>query len=190
MNFVFLVVFIACTLLLVVREPAAFLPALLAGVERAVGLCVTLAAVYAVWLGILQAAADAGLLRGMARGMKPLTKRLFRAENGPALEQIAVNLSANLLGMGGAATPAGISAMNLLGAERNAEYSRAMLFVVNCAGVQLFPTTVVSLRAAAGAVSAYDVVLPIFLSSFAALLFGAALVMLVYGRKRGKGSGR
>ena len=190
MNFVFLAVFIACTLLLVVRDPAAFLPALLAGAGRAVGLCVTLAAVYAVWMGILQVAEDAGLLRGMARGMKPLTKRLFRAESGAALEQIAVNLSANLLGMGGAATPAGISAMNLLGAEQNAEYSRAMLFVVNCAGLQLFPTTVVSLRAAAGAVSAYDVVLPIFLSSLAALLFGAALVVLVYGRKRGKGISR
>ena len=116
------------------------------GAERAVSLCITLAAVYAVWLGILQVAEDAGALRGLARGMKPLTKKLFRTENESALEKIVVNLSANLLGMGGAATPAGISAMRLLGAEENARYSRAMLFAVNCAGLQLFPTTVVSLR--------------------------------------------
>ena len=154
MNVLFLVVFIVCTALICVRDPSAFLPALLSGAERAVSLCITLAAVYAVWLGILQVAEDAGALRGLARGMKPLTKKLFRTENESALEKIAVNLSANLLGMGGAATPAGISAMRLLGAEENARYSRAMLFAVNCAGLQLFPTTVVSLRAASGAASA------------------------------------
>lgn len=182
MNVLFLAVFIVCTALICVRDPSAFLPALLAGAERAVSLCITLAAVYAVWLGILQIAEDAGALRGLARGMKPLTKKLFRTENEGALEKIAVNLSANLLGMGGAATPAGISAMHLLGAEENARYSRAMLFAVNCAGLQLFPTTVVSLRAAAGASSAYDVVLPILLSSLCALVLGASLVMLLCGR--------
>lgn len=182
MNVLFLVVFIVCTALICVRDPSAFLPALLSGAERAVSLCITLAAVYAVWLGILQVAEDAGALRGLARGMKPLTKKLFRTENESALEKIAVNLSANLLGMGGAATPAGISAMRLLGAEENARYSRAMLFAVNCAGLQLFPTTVVSLRAAAGAASAYDVVLPILLSSLCALVLGMTLVMLLCGR--------
>lgn len=194
MNILFLAVFIVCTALLCVRDAAAFLPALLAGAERAVTLCITLAAVYAVWLGILQNAEDAGALRGLARGMKPLTKKLFRAENESALEKIAVNLSANLLGMGGAATPAGISAMHLLGAEKDAEYSRAMLFAVNCAGLQIFPTTVVSLRASAGAASAYDVVLPILLSSLCALLAGASLVLFLYGRRSPfgarKGGGR
>ena len=177
-----MVVCTVCTALICVRDPSAFLPALLSGAERAVSLCFTLAAVYAVWLGILQVAEDAGALRGLARGMKPLTKKLFRTENESALEKIAVNLSANLLGMGGAATPAGISAMRLLGAEENARYSRAMLFAVNCAGLQLFPATVVSLRAASGAASAYDVVLPILLSSLCALIMGVSLVMLLCGR--------
>lgn len=184
MNVLFLAVFLLSSALVAVRDPSAFLPALLGGAENAVGLCVTLAAVYAVWLGILKVAEDAGALSGMARGLKPLTKKLFRTRDEESLGQIAVNLSANLLGMGGAATPAGVSAMNLLGRSERAEYSRAMLFVVNCAGLQLFPSTVVSLRAGAGAASAYDVVLPIFLSSLAALLIGAALVALVYGRRR------
>ena len=183
MNVLFLSVFLVCTAMLCVRDPAAFLPALLAGAERAVTLCITLAAVYAVWLGILQVAEDAGVLRGLARGMKPLTGKLFRAEKENALEKIAVNLSANLLGMGGAATPAGISAMRLLGAEKDAQYSRAMLFVVNCSGLQLFPATVVSLRAAAGASSAYDAVLPILLSSLCALVLGVLLVWAVLGRR-------
>lgn len=190
MNVLFVCIFALSSAALLLSDPSAFLPALLSGAEDALRLGATLAAVYTVWLGFLKIAEDARLTRGLAKGLRPVTSRLFRTRNPAALGQIAVNLSANLLGMGGAATPAGISAMNLLGAEQNAEYSRAMLFVVNCAGLQLFPTTVVSLRAAAGAVSAYDVVLPIFLSSLAALLFGAALVVLVYGRKRGKGISR
>ena len=181
MNILFVAVFVLCTVLICAADPAAFLPAILAGGQRAVALCVTLAAVYAVWLGILRVAEDAGALRGMARGLRPLTRRLFRTENDRALERIAVNLSANLLGMGGAATPAGISAMHLLGQDRN-EYARAMLFAVNCAGLQIFPTTVVSLRAASGAASAYDVVLPVLLSSLTALLLGVGLVWLIYGR--------
>lgn len=185
MNFIFFAVFIAAAALLLVRDPAAFLPAMLEGAKNAVGLCVTLAAVYAVWLGILKVAEDAGILRGMARGAKPFLGKLFRTKDDAALEKIAVNVTANFLGMGGAATPAGVSAMNLLGASERARYSRAMLFVFNCAGLQMFPTTIVSLRAAAGAVSAYDIVLPVLLASLSALLFGVAAVMLVYGGKRG-----
>ena len=93
-------------------------------------------------------------------------------------------MSANLLGMGGAATPAGISAMNLLGAAERPDYSRAMLFVVNCAGLQLLPATVISLREKFGAASSYDVILPIFLSSLLSLAVGALLVKLFLGRKR------
>ena len=184
MNVLFLAVFLLSSAALVAEDPAAFLPALLGGAEKAVGLCLTLAAVYTVWLGLLRVAEDSGLLRGMARAVKPVTKKLFRTDDEEALGQIAVNLSANFLGMGGAATPAGVSAMKLLGRSERAEYARAMLFVINCAGLQLFPTTVISLRAGAGAASAYDVFLPILLSSAAALLLGAALVMLVYGRKK------
>ena len=185
MNFLFAAVFLTACALLLARDPAAFLPAMLEGAGNAVRLCVTLAAVYAVWLGILKVAEDAGILRGMARGAKPLLGKLFRTKNAAALEKIAVNVTANFLGMGGAATPAGVSAMNLLGAEKRADYSRAMLFVFNCAGVQLFPATVVSLRAAAGAAAPYDVVLPVLLASLSSLLFGAAAVMLAYGGKRG-----
>lgn len=184
MNVLFLAVFLLSSAALVAEDPAAFLPALLGGAEKAVGLCLTLAAVYTVWLGLLRVAEDSGLLRGMARAVKPVTKKLFRTDDEEALGQIAVNLSANFLGMGGAATPAGVSAMKLLGRSERTEYARAMLFVINCAGLQLFPTTVISLRAGAGAASAYDVFLPILLSSAAALLLGAALVMLVYGRKK------
>ena len=114
----------------------------------------------------------------------PAIEQLLRTRNEKALEQVAVNLSANFFGMGGAATPAGISAMNLLGADKDSEFSRAMFFAVNCSGVQLFPATALALRVQAGAENPYSILLPAYLSELAALLLGVALVLLFYGRKR------
>lgn len=183
MNVLFLVVFIAASVLVVLGDPAAFLPALLAGASRAVALCLTLAGVYALWLGFLRVCKDAGLLSGLSRLLRPPVRRLLKTDDAAAEEQVAVNFAANLLGMGGAATPAGISAMCLFGEKKN-EYARAMLFVVNCAGVQLLPTTLISVRAAAGSAQPFAPVLPALCCSLAALLFGAILVHLLYRKRR------
>ncbi len=184
MNVLFVCVFLVSSAAVLIAEPADFLPALLSGAENALTLGVTLAAVYTVWLGFLKIAEDAGLTRFLARGLRPLTSRLFRTRGERELGYIAVNLSANMLGMGGAATPAGISAMNLLDAAENRDYAQAMLFVVNCVSVQLLPTTVISLREKYGSASSYDVILPVLLSSALALVVGALLVRLILGRKR------
>ena len=183
MNIAFLILFLASSVLIVLRSPSAFLPALLEGAQNALALGVTLAAVYTVWMGFLKIAEDAGITRGMARGLKPLTSRLFGTKKEDALGKIAVNLSANMLGMGGAATPAGVSAMRLLG-EKGSGYSQAMLFVVNCVSIQILPTTVVSLREKYGSASSYDVILPVLIASAASLLFAVLLVRLFYGRKK------
>ena len=183
MNVIFVCVFVISGILLIVRDPGAFLPAMLEGSKNALMLGVTLAAVYAVWLGFLKVAEDAGILRGFSRVLKPLTAKFFRTKDEKALEQISVNLAANFLGMGGAATGAGVSAMCLLD-ERGEEYARAMFFVVNCAGVQLLPATILSLRVQSGSVAPYDIVFPALLAALAALVIGAVLVRIVYGRKK------
>ena len=193
MNAIFLALFALSAGLLLVRDPAAFLPALLEGAGKAVSLGLTLAAVYVVWLGFLRVAEDAGLVRGLARGVRPLTSRLFATRNAAALDAAAVNLTANFLGMGSAATPAGIAAMRRLGRTERADYAQAMLFAVNCAGVQLLPTTALAVRMGAGSAQPYDIVLPALLASLSALLMGACLTLLLYrvraprtarGRKR------
>ena len=184
MNVLFIAVFLASSAAVLLSSPESFLPALLSGAEDALRLGVTLAAVYTVWLGFLKIAEDAGLMRALARGLRPATSRLFGTKDERALGYIAVNLSANFLGMGGAAAPAGVSAMNLLDAAENRAYAQAMLFVVNCAGVQLLPATVISLREKYGSASSYDVIVPILLASLLSLALGALLVKLVYGRKK------
>ena len=186
MNALFLILFSCCTFAVLMRDPASFLPALLSGAKDAVALCVTLAAVYAVWLGFLRVAEDAGILRAMSRGIMPLTSRIFRTRDERALGHIAVNLSANFLGMGGAATPAGVAAMRALGDTKHAAYARSMLFVINCAGLQLFPVTAVALRAEAGSATPFDIVLPAFLAALAALLLGMLAVRAVFAVRERK----
>ena len=126
-------------------------------------------------MGFLQVAQDAGVLRGMSLAMLPLTRRLFGTQNDLALQNISVNLAANLCGMGGAATGAGIAAMRLLDKER---YAQEMFFVVNCAGLQLFPSTVLSLRVQAGSAAPLSVLLPALLASLFSLALGILLVRL------------
>ena len=107
--------------------------------------------------------------------MLPLTRRLFGTKNDLALQNISVNLAANLCGMGGAATGAGIAAMRLLDKER---YAQEMFFVVNCAGLQFFPSTVLSLRVQAGSAAPLSVLLPALLASLFSLALGILLVRL------------
>ena len=184
MNVLFALVFLVSSAAVLLFSPESFLPALLSGAESALKLGVTLAAVYTVWLGFLKIAEDAKLTRALAKGLKPVTSRLFRVKDEETLGHIAVNMSANLLGMGGAATPAGISAMRRMEKSENKNYAQAMLFVVNCAGLQLLPVTVVSLREKFGSSSSYDVILPVMLSSLLALVLGAALVRVFCGAKK------
>lgn len=175
MNILFLCIFVLSSALVILQDASAFLPALLEGAGNAVTLSLSLLAAYAVWMGFLQVAQDAGVLRGMSRAMLPLTRRLFGTKNDLALQNISVNLAANLCGMGGAATGAGIAAMRLLDKER---YAQEMFFVVNCAGLQFFPSTVLSLRVQAGSAAPLSVLLPALLASLFSLALGILLVRL------------
>ena len=89
-----------------------------------------------------------------------------------------------MLGMGGAATPAGVSAMERLDGIGSPAYCKSMLFVVNTASIQLLPTTVIALRAQYNSAAPYDILLPVLVSGAAALILGILAVKLVYGRNK------
>ncbi len=162
--------------------------ALLAGGEEAVSLSLSLAGAYAFFGGLLGVARESGVVAALAAAMRRPLTRLFRFRLGEeaALHDICVNLSANMLGMGGAATPAGLAAMRKM-AEANGnrdEASDAMILfiVINTSSVQLLPTTMIALRAQMGAASPADIVLPTLISTCASTLCGVALCMLLRGR--------
>ena len=114
MNALYLLLFLLSGAVLLLSDPAAFLPALLDGASRAAVLSASLLASYAVWLGLMRLWEESGVTRGISRLLRPLSRRLFKTDDEETLSAIGMNLSANLLGIGSAATPYGIRAAELL----------------------------------------------------------------------------
>ena len=181
MNAIFAAIFLAAAVIFCLRDPAGFLPAMLTGGERAATLTLTLLASYCVWLGFFKVMQQSGLSAMLSRRLFPLSRRLFRSDDKNALSDACQNIAANLLGLPGAPTPLGVAATKKFLAVKN-EYAADMLFVLNATSLQLLPTTVIALRAAAGSANAADILLPTLLATLLSTLIGAGLVALT-GRK-------
>ena len=165
MNLLFTLVFCICTFLLLCTSPATFLAALLDGAGRGASICVPLIATYAVWLGLMRVWEESGVARAVSHLTKPIAKRLFKVEDDQALQAISMNMSVNLLGISGAATPYGIQAAKLLDKTEHAEYASAMLFVLNATSLQLFPTSIIGVRVAMQSGAPYNIVIPTLLAT-------------------------
>ena len=142
----------------------------LQGAENAIQLAIGLAGILALWMGLMRIAEDAGLTRKLRR-LFPEVPR-----DHAALDSMALNLSANMLGLGNAATPLGIRAMEQLQTlnDRPKVATDAMILflVVNTSSVQLIPATVIALRAANGAPAPAEVVGPTLLATTISTVVG------------------
>ena len=183
MNAVFAVLFLLSAALLLFRAPEGFLPALLTGGEKAATLSLALLAAYCVWLGFFKVLEKSGIAGGAARLAHPLMKKLFRSDDREATYLAGCNLTANMLGLPGAPTPLGVKAVRRFGEAGNT-YAADLLFVLNATSLQLLPTTVIALRAAAGSASAAGLLLPTLLSPLFTTLLGGFLVWLLSKRKK------
>lgn len=142
-------------------------------------LCIELAAVYAVWLGVLELVDASGLGEKLAKLLHPVIKKLFKIDNGEIEKMIALNMSANMLGLGNAATPMGIKAMKALDDGSGiANTAMIMLIIINATSIQLLPSTVIGLRAAAGSSSPADIILPTIIATTVTSVLGVILVKL------------
>lgn len=184
MNILFVILFFVCAFLLFVRSPNAFLPALLEGASNSAVLCFSLIATYAVWLGLMKIWEDCGVARALSKLVKPVAKRLFKTENEEALQAVCMNLSVNLLGISGAATPYGIKAAKLLDKTENAEYASAVFFVLNATSLQLLPTSIIGVRTALGSAAPTDIVFPTILVTLFSTLVGVLLIKLFVPYKK------
>jgi spore maturation protein A len=143
---------------------AALTAAVAESAGRAVALSLGLAGLMALWLGLMRVAEEAGLVALLGRAARPVLRRLFPevpAEH-PAMGAMVMNVSANMLGLGNAATPFGLKAMAAL-EELNphrgtATDAQALFCALNTASIQLVPASVVALRAAAGSRQPADVI--------------------------------
>lgn len=177
MNLIFAVVFIASVAAMLIIAPSELLPVLLGGAENAAKMALTLFCIYAVWMGLSRLAEKSGLSKGAAKALKPLSKRLFKTDNELAQENLAMNLSCNLLGIGGAATPYAVKAIGELEKDKN-DFAQKLLFVINATSIQILPTTVIALRASAGSTAAYDIFLPSLICTCVSTGLGVLLFIL------------
>lgn|SRR5699024_2803136 len=125
--------------------------AIFQGASDAVTLVISLTSVLIFWLGMMRIAEKAGLLEVMARLFRPFVKKLFPdiPEGHPAMGYILANFSANLFGLGNAATPMGIKAMEemkKLSQSDHASKSMITFLVINTSSLTLVPTTVIAIR--------------------------------------------
>ena len=147
---------------------------------RAVSLSIGLVGILALWLGLMKVAEEAGLVRALGKLARPVLRRLFPSvpADSPAMGAMTMNIAANMLGLGNAATPFGIKAMEEL--ERvnpdpgTATDAQALFCALNTASIQLIPASVIALRAAAGARQPADILGATLLASTCATVAAIA----------------
>lgn len=154
----------------------------LEGAAAAVELCLSMTGVLCLWMGIMEIMRRAGLSEKLSRLLRPVLRRLYPdfAQDREVMDTVAANVSANLLGLGNAATPLGMEAARLMSRKSPgvASDSLCMLVVCNTASIQLIPTTVASVRAAAGCAAPFDILPAVWLASAISVAVGISAARL------------
>lgn len=139
------------------------------GAAAAVELALSIAGMLCLWTGVMEVMRQSGLADKLSRLLSPVLRRLFPQAAGDrrTMDAISANVSANLLGLGSAATPLGLEAARGLARKSpgTASDGLCMLVVCNTASIQLIPTTVASVRAAQGCLTPFDILPAVWLAS-------------------------
>lgn len=164
--------------------------AALSGASSAVELSLTMAGVLCLWSGVMEIMNVCGISGGLARLFRPLLRRLLpqASRDSETLAAVSANVSANLLGLGNAATPLGIQAARRMarGCDGIASDELCLLVVLNTASIQLLPATIASVRAATGCQTPFDILPAVWMSSALSVAAGltAARLFSALGRRR------
>lgn len=167
--------------------------AIFKGAKEAVTLCIGLISVLVFWLGMMKIAEDSGLLKKLTAVFKPIVRRIFPEvpANHPALGYILSNMMANMFGLGNAATPLGIKAMEQLkelnGGKNEASRSMVTFLALNTASVTLVPTTVIAIRMNYGSVSPTEIVGPTLVTTVLSAIAAIFIDRFFYYRRTRKG---
>lgn len=167
--------------------------AIFTGAKEAVVICIGLISVLTFWLGMMRIAEKAGIINGVSKLMSPFVKRIFPdIPNGhPAFGYIISNMSANLFGLGNAATPMGIKAMKELkvlnGNKDEASRSMITLLAINTASITLIPTTVIALRIEYNSVGPTEIVFTTILATTCSTIGAICIDRYFHFRRMKKG---
>ena len=164
---------------------------ILNAVYSGLNLCLDMAPIIILWMGIMSLASSSGLLEKFGKLIRPFLCKLFPSldKNSKSLDYIASNIACNMLGMGSAATPFGLKAMASMQEENTNKdtASTAMItfLVLNTAGVTLIPTTTIALRMAHGSLNPSCIILPSIIATTISSVCGLTLDYLI--RRKNKG---
>ena len=168
--------------------------AIFTGAKEAVALCIGLVSILVFWLGMMRIAEDSGLLSKLSSLFRPLISKLFPEvpSNHPAMGYILSNMIANMFGLGNAATPLGIKAMEELkelnGGKKETSRSMITFLAINTASITLIPTTVIAIRMNYNSENPTDIVGPTLLATAVSAVAAIFIDRYFYYRrtKRGK----
>jgi len=163
------------------------------GAKEAVTISIGMISILVFWLGLMRIAEKSGLLRGLGVLTKPIVKRLFPEvpPNHPAMGYIVSNMIANLFGLGNAATPMGIKAMEELkklnGNSEEASRSMVTFLAINTSSVTLIPATVISIRMTYESTAPGEIIGTTLIASFLGTVSAIIIDRYYYWKRSRKG---
>lgn len=160
--------------------------------QSAVTLVISLTGMMCLWGGLMKIAQESGLTDILRKLLSPITRHLFKGLNpkGEAVSAITMNIVANLLGLGNAATPLGLKAMHEISKEQSckkrASDDMIVFVVINTAAVQLIPATVAMLRQQAGSQTPLDILPAVWITSIVSVTVAVVVTKLISSVRREK----
>lgn len=195
MNLIWLVLILAgVTVAAFTGKASAVTDAAFAGGKLAIETIIGLAGLMALWMGIMKIAEKSGLMEGLSVLLRPVVSWLFPTvpREHPAIGAMLMNISANMLGLGSAATPFGLKAMKELqelnDEKETASEAMCTFLALNTASITLVPGTIIALRATYGSVNPAEIVVATLVASVMAGIFAVVLdgAVRAFMRTRGR----
>lgn len=186
MNKIWIFLFIISIISLCFFDPSSVLTGLIKASNTAVSLSLSLCAVYAIWLGIFAILEKSGLSSKISKLLSPMVNKIFGKKNisEESRKFISMNISANLLGMSGAATPLGIKAIESMQKDNDNKttitFPMIMLIAISCSSVQLLPTSIIGMLSNAGSSNPSSIILPSIICSIISTTISILLVYLFH----------
>lgn len=155
---------------------------------NAVELSMTFLGTICLWNGIMKIAIETSLVNKLTKILKPFMRLIFPEikEKDKAYEEISMNVIANMLGLGNAATPLGLKAMKTLQKDNKTKDtlsdSMAMFIILNTASLQLIPTTVIAIRSSLGSNNTTGIIIPVWCASILAAITGIVISKILMKR--------
>ena len=183
MNKIWIILFISSVFAICISDPSKVLTGLISASNSAVKLSFDLCAIYAIWIGLFSILEQSGLSKKVSKILSPIINKIFGKNNlsEESRKYVSMNMSANLLGMSGAATPLGIKAIESMQKDNKDKntisFPMIMLIAISCSSIQLLPTSIIGMLSNAGSSNPSGIIFPSIICS---ILSTTIAILLVY----------